>query len=365
MDRRRLYASKKSFAESLSSDQSRDLLENTFNFLYKLYESDETSKDDLDEISNEAQSNVSKLSTEVKKVKIPKKNIKLKGKADEIYDKMIDLLHSASLQEAVIMLELISKDNKLKLLLQHGFAGGSDEDKKLDVTISDKNIPVKDLIPTQSEIGINNSLKNIVQGKFILNKDNDKREKTVIIDYNDYFKNPALEVAGPIFVYEGADGNYIIDGHHRWSQIYCMNPDANAYCKVISTSENITDEQILKNFQAAIAADPNRKGLGRKAAGFINLFGADESTLIDAVNKMSEKTAEKIISAVPKNKLRRTVKKINIDDNSDNKKKAKAYLVANASIVSDLSRPSDRKRILMPQVDDSTLSIIDGALAGI
>ena len=144
-----------------------------------------------------------------------------------------------------------------------------------------------------------------------------------------------------------------------------MNPDATAYCKVISTSKALNDEQILKNFQAAIAADPNRAGLGRKAAGFTNLFGADEGVLKNTVNNMSEDVANKIIAAVPAEKLEAAAQSVNIEKGSENQKKAKAYLVANALLVANVKRPSDRKRILMPQTDEATFSIIDGAIAGI
>ena len=55
-----------------------------------------------------------------------------------------------------------------------------------------------------------------------------------------------------------------------------MNPEGNIECELISTKgTTLSDEQILKNFQAAIAADPNRSGLGRKAAGFQNLKEAN------------------------------------------------------------------------------------------
>ena len=278
---------------------------------------------------------------------------------------MIAMLQRSKLPDAVTMLELISKDDKLKLLLQHGFAGGSDEDGKLDVTMSEENIPVKSMIPTQSEIGISNSLNNLVSGTFSMGKDKDGNEKTGTVNYADYFQTPALKAAGPVFVYKGTGGNYIIDGHHRWSQIYCMNPEASAYCKVISTSKTLSDEQILKNFQAAIAADPNRSGLGRKEAGFANLFGADESALKNTVQGMSEEVAAKIIEAAPADKVDAAAKSVQFTDGSDTQKKARAYLVANAKVVANVQRPSDRKRILIPQTDKATFSIIDGAIAGV
>ena len=387
MDRRRFYINKPtSLKESLERDTAKSLFEETMSALSRLYEADEPDEPDTKEESEgnaketpdeatedqpqagnpedeKITGDINKLAKIADAVEVPESNIKLEGKADKIYDIMIAMLKRSNLPDAVTMLELISKDDKLKLLLQHGFAGGSDEEGKLSVTMSEENIPVKSMIPTQSEIGIGNSLDNLVSGSFSMGKDADGNEKTGVVDYAAYFETPALKAAGPVFVYKGTGGNYIIDGHHRWSQIYCMNPDASAYCKVISTSKSLSDEQILKNFQAAIAADPNRTGLGRKEAGFANLFGAGESVLKDTVKGMSEEIATKIVEAVPEDKL--NAASVKIDAGSDNQKKAQAYLVTNALQVAAVSRPSDRKRILMPQTDKATFSIIDGAIAGI
>lgn len=375
MDRRRFYSSKTPLTESLSNNKS--LFEETFHELNKLYEANEEAENSTSETNGEnakeqeaqetdkASNNVNKLAAIADKVEIPEKSIKLTGNADRLYDLMIQLLQKSTLPDAVKMLEIISKDDKLKLLLQHGFAGGSDEDEKLKVEMSDASIPVKSLMPTQSEIGVSNSLDNLVKGTFSMGKDKDGNEKTGTVNYADYFKSPALKAAGPVFVYKGTGGYYIIDGHHRWSQIYCMNPEASAYCKVITTNKALNDEQILKNFQAAIAADPNRAGLGRKAAGFTNLFGADEGVLKETVKNMSEDVANKIAEVVPSDKLDAALSTVQIENGTDAQKKAQAYLVSNAKIVAAVKRPSDRKRILMPQTDKNTFDLIDGALVGI
>lgn len=389
MDRRRLFLNTQSLKESLSSDERRSLFEDTMSVLSRLYEADEADKPDekteadapaandpgdattaddtkdAGEDTDKSTTDIAKLSAAAGKIDVPDKSVKLEGKADKIYDIMIAMLKKSNLPDAVKMLELISQDDKLKQLLQHGFAGGSDEDGKLDVTMSEANIPVKDMVPTQSEIGISNSLNNLVSGTFSMGKNEDGSEKTGTVNYADYFQTPALKAAGPVFVYKGTGGNYIVDGHHRWSQIYCMNPEATAYCKVISTSKALSDEQILKNFQAAIAADPNRSGLGRKEAGFANLFGADEAALKAAVKGMSDEVAAKIVEVVPADKLDAAAKTVQFTDGSENQNKARAYLVSNAKTVAAVGRPSDRKRILMPQTDKATFSIIDGAIAGV
>lgn len=365
MNDRRRFLTTKTLHESVDSHK---LLEDTFKELDKLYEADETTNNDQEqgeEKDPKLAANISKLSDAAAKTEIPEKNIKLTGRADKIYDLMVDLLKKSKLSDAVQMLELICKDDKLKLLLQHGFSDGSNEDGKLSVEMVETSIPVKDLLPTQSEIGISNSLDNLVKGTFSKGKDDNGKEKTGIVNYADYFATPALKAAGPVFVYQGLEGNYIIDGHHRWSQIYCMNPDAKAYCKVIKTDKKLNDEHILKNFQAAIAADPKKQDLGRKPAGFTNLFGADEAILKTTVQNMSEEVAGKIAAVVPKEKLTTAANEVKFEDGSETQNQARAYLVANAKLVAKVKRPSDRKRILMPQTDGETFDIVKDAMVGI
>ena len=359
MDRRRFFMNK-SLNEGLVNNHNTNLLEDAFATLNRLYEADEAGTEEKED--SVAQATVQKLANIADKVEVPAKNVKLEGKADQIYDKMVELLKKAKLPQAVEMLELISKDDKLKLLLQHGFAGGSDEDNKLKVTMGEGTFKVTELIPTQAEIGISNSLDNLVSGTF-KTKDKDGKDATGQVDFKGYFSG-AAKLPKP-FIYIGKGGKYIVDGHHRWSQAYCMNPNISLKCTTISTDTPLSDEQILKNFQAAIAADPNRKGLGRKEAGFANLFGADKGTLKTTVDKMPEDVAAKIVEAAPAEVLDAAVEAVPDMTGSDNQKKAKALLVSNALKLASTNVSGKPKRILMPQTDDATFDIINGSIVGI
>ena len=80
------------------------------------------------------------------------------------------------------------------------------------VKVTKDSVSVRNLFPTQNEIGADDSLgflfshPNLVKG----NVDMAFSGQPVEINHT------------PIIVY----GNYIIDGHHRWSQVFLLNPNA-------------------------------------------------------------------------------------------------------------------------------------------
>lgn len=125
------------------------------------------------------------------------------------------------------------EDPKAKVLLEDGF-GGELGDTKLVFKI--KKIPARNLRPTQSEIGVSDSLEFPL--KHPENIDN-------------YFTNKnKLIIAGmPIITFRG---NYVIDGHHRWSQVFAFEPEAKLVC--CDYDGDISPIQMLKATQGAIAA---------------------------------------------------------------------------------------------------------------
>ena len=103
------------------------------------------------------------------------------------------------------------------------------------VTSTPKLIRVTDLKPTQDEIGMNESLKYPLQDKASAEK------------YLNCGKE-GVTVVNPIIT---AGGKFIVDGHHRWSQVYALNPE----CKIkaidlVNLSQPIA---ALKAAQLAIA----------------------------------------------------------------------------------------------------------------
>lgn len=82
--------------------------------------------------------------------------------------------------------------------------------KTLDLEKKLVAIPVKDLRPTQSEIGLQNSLDWAIKQK----------------NAKQYFGNEPKMIGAPILTY---NKHFVLDGHHRWSQLYMLNKEAKIY----------------------------------------------------------------------------------------------------------------------------------------
>ena len=60
---------------------------------------------------------------------------------------------------------------------------------------------------------------------------------------------PVIIKNTPLVVAEVDGTSYIIDGHHRWSQIYCLNPDAQMVVRVIKSNMFKNADDVLKLVQ--------------------------------------------------------------------------------------------------------------------
>ena len=180
------------------------------------------------------------------------KNIEDNPEAMKVYNKMIELIQDKDYDETVDFVDEIVKDPKLKFLLSLGFGG---DFSNLKLKLKKTNIPAKRLIPTQSEIGTDETLKYLVQGKDI----DVCFEKTTI-------------VKKPIVTFQGT---FIIDGHHRWSQIFVTNPDANIVC--IDITGNLSPLSMLKAVQCTIGSNTGK--LIRKDIQGKNLYVTTEKEL--------------------------------------------------------------------------------------
>ena len=123
-------------------------------------------------------------------------------------------------------------------------------------------IDVKKLHPTQNEIDAKKSLNYPLS-------EADTAQK--------YLTGGNIAVAdSSILVFRG-DMSYIIDGHHRWSQLYVTNPDCSIQCIELKNA-NIKDPiDVLKSTQMGILS--LAKTIPTAPGGGINLFSADENTL--------------------------------------------------------------------------------------
>ena len=192
------------------------------------------------------------LKDDVEDIQVNTKNIEDNPEAMKVYNKMIELIQDKDYDETVDFVDEIVKDPKLKFLLSLGFGG---DFSNLKLKLKKTNIPAKRLIPTQNEIGTDETLKYLVQGKDI----DVCFEKTTI-------------VKKPIVTFQGT---FIIDGHHRWSQIFVTNPDANIVC--IDITGNLSPLSMLKAVQCTIGSNTGK--LIRKDIQGKNLYDTTEKEL--------------------------------------------------------------------------------------
>lgn len=213
-------------------------------------ESDEETPTSGDEVNESPEGD--ELKDDVEDIQVNTKNIEDNPEAMKVYNKMIELIHDKDYDETVDFVDEIVKDPKLKFLLSLGFGG---DFSNLKLKLKKTNIPAKRLIPTQSEIGTDETLKYLVQGKDI----DVCFEKTTI-------------VKKPIVTFQGT---FIIDGHHRWSQIFVTNPDANIVC--IDITGNLSPLSMLKAVQCTIGSNTGK--LIRKDIQGKNLYNTTEKEL--------------------------------------------------------------------------------------
>lgn len=123
------------------------------------------------------------------------------------------------------------KDPKARVLLEDGFGA---ELGDIKFSFKPRLIRAASLIPTQAEIDVEKSLKHA-----LTKPDNIKKD----------FSNSIIVNEIPIVTFRG---NYVIDGHHRWSEIAMINPDGKMLC--FDYDADISPVQMLKAVQGAIAA---------------------------------------------------------------------------------------------------------------
>ena len=177
-------------------------------------------------------------------------------------EQLIDYLKNKNYENYVETLEKMLQDPKLKNLIDAGFGG---EFGNIKLKMQEKIIPVKNLSPTQNEIGMTQSLDYGLKNPECVGS---------------YF-HPTVEIVSPLIT---LNGKYVIDGHHRWSQIIVFNPDAKAVC--LDFRGNITPEEMLKITQGSIAATTGELASSKKQGG--NLYDMPEKEVRDHIEDTLE-----------------------------------------------------------------------------
>lgn len=168
------------------------------------------------------------------------------------------------------------KDPKVRKLLSFGRGDGSPDDESLDV--KEVSAPVKGLLPTQKEIELGKSvgwplahfgtMKKIIAGKDL--KLGKPGSEQIIIN-----------------------GDLIIDGHHRWSQAYAINPAAtiSSYDLGLPTSK-ASASLALTQFAIGSTLTKGEEVPSATAGGF-NILNTSKDKIFDAIIDHIDETIEK------------------------------------------------------------------------
>jgi hypothetical protein len=195
----------------------------------------------------------------------------LKIYENNIFKEKYEEMMSSNYNEFVEILKKWASNPDFKKILNSG--------NNEPIKITEIDVKVRDLKPTQKEIDLSS----------IFNSLGDKIEiidNIIKGDMSDFKKSK-------IFI---ANGKYILDGHHRWSLVYALDPSAKIPCINIELPGANDPDKILKIVQLFIAStygDIHIKDLEIKD----NLFEEKFDTLEEKLPKI---VPENIIKQVAK-----------------------------------------------------------------
>ena len=238
---------------------------------------------------------------------------------EEAFDKLVKELQDTAFEDLGDALDDIVNDPKLYALLSEGFGDGALADVKM--SSSPESIPVRKLLPCQSEIGLDNSLSYPLKQ-----------------DCSNLFEG-TVQIVAPIITYEGL---FVIDGHHRWSQLYMMNPDAEISAINFEYSKQKSPWRALRNFQGAIAVA--NKDVPKQYSKVNNVFDMSEDEIANYVEKNIQDACWK------------SLVKVGV---CEDKESAIDYIVNN---VMELKKdnypfPNAPDREYMPQTDEKSIEV--------
>ena len=249
---------------------------------------------------------------------------------DADFDKEIQNLKSkTSMGSLVNALDDLTEDQLD--LLELGFGNG-EKATKMDV---EENVPIKakDLHPTQNEIDVNKSLGNQCSGK-------DPTQIKKILE------NGPVTIFKPVCVYDYNGTYYIVDGHHRWSQVFMLNPNCEIDCIVFKNSAGDHTQDpadMLRDFQGAIAVANGGQMPSATVGKGMNIF-----------DWMAESGAPKLKEYLDENISDKMIEAYREYYNSEiEKDDIKNSILGNASLMSKSNKPIKNAptRDVMPQTE--------------
>jgi hypothetical protein len=230
---------------------------------------------------------------------------------DDVFQQKLQSIFKQNYQGFVAALGKFASDPKFRQ-----FVKDTDENKS---KVSLTSIPVTKLVPTQNEIDVDKSLA------FPLT---DAAAAAYAL------KGGAVKVASPIIVF---NGKYIVDGHHRWSQLYAMNKDAKIVAYNFTNPDVTTPLDALKATQVAILG-AGATSIPKATVEGKNLLKMDEATIKKYV---IDKTVDPVVDTFNQKKQ------------IDSKEGIADYIWTNVQSMQQTSQPVSGApgRGVMPQAD--------------
>ena len=215
-------------------------------------------------------------------------------------------------------------DLKVNATLKAGLADGDVDDDKINI----KEVPVNvsELRPTQNEIDIGKSLNYPLEVDPKLLKD--------------YLIGKDVVIVAPIIT---LNEKWVIDGHHRWSQVYAFNSQATITCANLSFP-GMDPIHGLKAVQTAIAAVMGE--IPQKHVSGTNLLKApEEKVKADIVRMISSGAVGQ--KALKELKKFRKIKELDANVAAD-------YIWQQIEVMQQKAKPAAGapKRGYMPQTDE-------------
>jgi hypothetical protein len=121
------------------------------------------------------------------------------------------------------------------------------------------DVDVRGLVPTQSEIDRNRSLAfpltfpveyQKLGGNDTGQVETEKGRRQI----SDILNGEAVQIVLPVVLYEWSGRKYILDGHHRWSQVHALNSAGKIKAIVLTSNRPMSPLRMLAVLQLAIAA---------------------------------------------------------------------------------------------------------------
>ena len=247
-------------------------------------------------------------------------------------DKVANMLANPGtpLAQYVAVLKKYSSDPEFQKLA----AAGQQDGEPTDEQVSVKRAATKaaNLIATQAEIGFSNSLKDQMT-----NPPWKPVQKALGLDGEPIIMPSQDNPPPAILVY---NGKYILDGHHRWSQVMMMNPIGTVAIDNVTGPALDNEEGALKAMQMAIAVAA--KKVVTKPFEGANLMSASE-----------QQVAQYVIKNITDEVLQLLVKAGKIE--KPDKQLAAAYVAGNLPVIKKSAGKFSREKS-MPQAGASGAS---------